>query len=126
MDVSQYTAATLSTAVYPEAGGQTERELNYLIHGLTGEAGELSNAFKKLIRNNLVTLTRAKGLVLPFDQRDKLIDELGDVMWYAARIAHTLDLSLEEVMQRNVEKLQKRKAADQLKNHPQEVDHHPV
>lgn len=55
--IEEYQEWTLSTAVYPEAGKYTERELNYLIHGLTGEAGELANKFKKLLRSKRIILS---------------------------------------------------------------------
>ena len=64
--------------------------------GLTGEAGEVADAIKKFIFH---------GHDL---DRDGLIKELGDVCWYLALLCHAIDVPLEEVMIRNIEKLKKR------------------
>jgi NTP pyrophosphatase (non-canonical NTP hydrolase) len=42
------------------------------------------------------------------DNREHLIIELGDVMWYVAQATMALDISFDEVIQRNVKKLEKR------------------
>lgn len=67
--------------------------------GLAGEAGEAADIIKKVV-----------GHKHPLDEATslKLLAELGDVMWYVAAIAHTLDIGLESIVQYNVEKLAKR------------------
>lgn len=107
-EILDYVEFTRTTAVYPGANEGTLQELNYLIHGLTGEAGEESNYFKKILR---------KGDPLTYEHSAKLIDELGDVLWYATRIADALGYDLEEVVQLNVDKLSKRKENNELKDH---------
>ena len=70
-----------------------------LINGvmdLCGEAGEAIDIVKKYL---------AQGHDL---DREALIKELGDVAWYLAETAYALDVSLEEVMQRNIDKLKAR------------------
>jgi NTP pyrophosphatase (non-canonical NTP hydrolase) len=64
--------------------------------GLAGEAGEVAELLKKAVfhRHTL--------------DLDKVKKELGDVLWYAAALCTTLDLSLSEVMALNVEKLRLR------------------
>jgi NTP pyrophosphatase (non-canonical NTP hydrolase) len=105
---NNYTEFTRSTAVYPRANTGTREELNYLIHGLTGESGEISNFFKKILRKDeLITNVHA----------EKLADELGDVLWYCARIADALGYSLEGVMNLNMDKLSGRKADGTLTNY---------
>ena len=42
------------------------------------------------------------------DNREHLIIELGDVMWYVAQACMALDISFDEVLERNVKKLEKR------------------
>ncbi len=64
--------------------------------GLCGESGEAIDILKKHLFHNH-----------PLD-RDALIKELGDVAWYLAECAAALDISLDEVCERNIEKLKKR------------------
>lgn len=66
------------------------------VMGLCGEAGEAIDIVKKHL---------AQGHVL---DRDALIKELGDVAWYLAETAYALDVSLEKVCQRNIDKLRAR------------------
>lgn len=64
--------------------------------GLAGEAGEVADEIKKHLHH---------GHPL---NKDKLVKELGDVCWYAALAATVLDVTLEEVMQTNIDKLKAR------------------
>ena len=66
------------------------------VMGLCGESGEAIDIVKKYL---------AQGHEL---DREKLIKELGDVAWYLAETATALDISLEDVMQLNIEKLKAR------------------
>jgi len=66
------------------------------VMGLCGEAGEAIDIVKKHL---------AQGHDL---NRDALVKELGDVAWYLAETAYALDIPLEEVLQRNIEKLRSR------------------
>lgn len=66
------------------------------VMGLCGEAGEAIDIVKKHL---------AQGHEL---DREKLIKELGDVAWYLAETAYALDVPLEEVLQRNIDKLRAR------------------
>jgi len=66
------------------------------VMGLCGEAGEAIDIVKKHL---------AQGHEL---EREKLIKELGDVAWYLAETAYALDVELEEVLLRNIEKLKAR------------------
>jgi len=70
--------------------------------GVAGEAGEVVEKWKKIVAYK-------EGKVSKEDL-DELAKELGDVVWYIAVMAHSLGLSLEDIMQRNVEKLKSRKA----------------
>ena len=89
-----YTEFTRDTALYPK-----DVEMEYLMIGLANEVGEVLGKYKKHLRGDMMVLQ---------DFRDGLIDELGDVMWYFARICDTLDVKMYEVMKRNVDKLSKR------------------
>ena len=66
------------------------------VMGLCGESGEAIDIVKKWL---------AQGHEL---DREKLAKELGDICWYLAETATALDLSLEEIMAGNIEKLRKR------------------
>lgn len=66
------------------------------VMGLCGESGECIDIVKKHL---------AQGHDL---DREKLIKELGDVAWYLAETAHALDVDLETVLQRNIDKLKAR------------------
>ena len=65
-------------------------------YGLNGEAGECIDILKKV---------EFQGHA--FDPV-KLVDELGDVLWYIAQTATGLNITLEDVAQHNIEKLKKR------------------
>lgn len=66
------------------------------LFGLAGEVGELHDLWKKHMFQRH-----------DFD-REHMIRELGDVLWYAAELACGLDCTLEEVAQMNIEKLKAR------------------
>ena len=66
------------------------------VMGLCGESGEAIDIVKKWL---------AQGHEL---DKEHLAKELGDIAWYLAEAATALNLSLEEVLQANIEKLKKR------------------
>ena len=66
------------------------------VMGLCGEAGEAIDIVKKHL---------AQGHEL---DREHLIGELGDIAWYLAETATVLGVDLEEVLQRNIDKLRAR------------------
>jgi NTP pyrophosphatase (non-canonical NTP hydrolase) len=86
----------------PVDGPGDVRRILYPTLGLAGEAGEVANRVKKVIRD-------ADGQISAAARYD-LLDELGDVLWYLARVAVELDSSLTEVAQLNVRKLRERRA----------------
>lgn len=102
LTLDEYQLLAAETANYVEAGDRTLTAVNYTIHGLTGEAGEVSNKFKKVLRDNSGQLDDIT--------RQRLADEVGDVLWYCARLSEELGFSLSEVAQGNVDKLASRKA----------------
>ena len=67
--------------------------------GLTGESGEIADLIKKILY---------QGKKLDEETKNELRKELGDLMWYVAFTCSTLDVSIEQVMQENVEKLKDR------------------
>ena len=69
--------------------------------GLVGEAGEVAEKFKKIIRDK-------EGII---NQKDKqeITKELGDVLWYIAVMADYMGVEFEQIAQTNLDKLQSRK-----------------
>ncbi len=67
--------------------------------GLAAESGEFLEIVKKMV---------FQGKHWNADNREHLIIELGDVMWYVAQACMALDISFDDVIVRNVEKLEKR------------------
>jgi len=94
MEFNDYQEFTRTTAIYPKA-----QALTYLALGLTSEAGEVAGKVKKLIRD---------GNTLPTFTKD-LIAELGDVLWYVARLADEMEVDLFHVAALNKDKLSTRK-----------------
>jgi NTP pyrophosphatase (non-canonical NTP hydrolase) len=78
-----------------------KNELFHLLLGLCGEAGEIAEKTKKIIRDK----------DSDFQQLDKddFTKELGDVLWHIAVLADYFDIPLEAVGQKNIEKLASRK-----------------
>lgn len=64
--------------------------------GLCGESGEVIDLLKK-------HLSQGHDL-----NKEKMIEEIGDVAWYIAEIAYALNVDLETVLTKNIEKLKKR------------------
>ncbi len=93
MELSDYQERSRATAVYPGAGAN----LAYPALGLCGEAGEVAEKVKKLLRDD--------GGVLTDERRDALAKELGDVLWYVAQLASEAGLDLDAVAEANLEKL---------------------
>lgn len=96
MDFSIYQAATATTAIYSD-----DVAINYTTMGLCSEAGEVAGKVKKAIRD-------ADGEIT-MERRIEILDELGDVLWYAARLAAALGADLNDVAKYNLDKLSDRK-----------------
>lgn len=92
MSLDDYQQTALSTAIYPH-----DREISYLALALCGEAGEVADKVKKVIRDK-------GGRFYQPDIRS-IANELGDVMWYAANLAHILGYKLSEIARLNNEKI---------------------
>lgn len=74
--------------------------------GLVGEAGETADKIKKVLRD--------KGGVVSDDDRDLIIKELGDTLWYIASLARYLNVSFSEVAKGNIDKLESRYQRNRL------------
>lgn len=96
--LNEYQAAALATAVYPAGDGA----LTYTVLALAGEAGELANRHKKVLRGDANA---------PEIHKAQMVGELGDILWYLAACSKELGVSLEYVAQYNLAKLRRRKEA---------------
>ena len=67
----------------------------HALHGLASEVGEIHGIYQKTFQGHAL-------------RSEDVIDELGDLLWFAAELADVLGVSLDEVAQRNVDKLLKR------------------
>ena len=97
MTLSSYQKVAASTAIYP-----TQHAITYPALGLAGEAGEVANKVKKIIRDGKL-------------DKSALGAEIGDCLWYIAALCRDLNLDLGEIAKANLEKLQDRKARGTLK-----------
>lgn len=104
MDFNNYQTATDKTAIYPQAGTGSIAAINYAILGLAGEAGEIANKWKKFFRDDI-----------PLEELLPLISgEVGDVLWYVARLAKEMGFTLNIVAEQNLEKLTYRQQREVL------------
>jgi NTP pyrophosphatase (non-canonical NTP hydrolase) len=92
----KYQEWTRTTAIYPQKAA-----LSYLGLGLCSEAGEVAGKLKKSIRDGGVDVLT-------------IIDEIGDVYWYLARLVDELHFNVDVVLQRNMDKLNSRKERGKL------------
>jgi len=79
-------------------GANIERLLTAGV-GINAEGGEFLEIIKKMI---------FQGKPWNQDNREHLIIELGDIMWYVAQATMALGISFDDVLKRNVKKLEKR------------------
>jgi NTP pyrophosphatase (non-canonical NTP hydrolase) len=108
MDTAAYLNAILKARVYPES-----RAIEYPVVGLANEAGEALGVVKKAIRGDYSLNVADENFSA--HHKHLLIDEIGDVLWYAAIALYDLDSTLEEAMEMNILKVNRRKAAGLLK-----------
>jgi NTP pyrophosphatase (non-canonical NTP hydrolase) len=98
MNLNDYQQLALRTA----APKDKKNELFHLLLGLCGEAGEIAEKSKKIIRDHQSDFSKL--------DKDDLTKELGDVLWHLAVIADYFDIPFNDVGEKNIAKL-----ADRLK-----------
>ena len=98
MNFNEYQKLALETVSYPEP-----QAVFYPVLGLSGECGEIANKVKKVMRGD------------PGADFSGVSDELGDVLWYLAAIATDLGTTLEEIANKNIEKLFDRRTRGVIK-----------
>jgi len=93
MTFDEYQKESRKTAIYPNSGNN----FIYPTLGLCGEAGEVAEKIKKVMRD-------AGGYISP-ERKEEIKKELGDVIWYLAQLSTELGLSLDDIAWNNLEKL---------------------
>ena len=113
MDMNDYQAVAHQTAIYPdlyigvgEIGPNRIAPWLYPSIGLVGDAGELANKVKKILRDRN---GRIDG-----DTRHEIALELGDVLWYVADLAGAIGYSLGSIAEMNEAKLRARAVHNSL------------
>ena len=89
------------TKVYPESA-----KFYYAALGLASESGEVAGKFKKYFRGDYNSIE---------DIKEKIVDELGDVLWYVTALAIELDTTLDDIKAKNQEKLLNRMRSNAIK-----------
>lgn len=108
MELNAYQEKALGTAEYPNIGNN----LVYPALGIAGESGELVDKVKKLWRNE----GKTSGKAITDAQRNELVKEMGDVLWYLAALASEVGVKLGAVAVVNILKLEDRKARGVIKS----------
>ncbi len=99
MEFNHYQRRASSTATYHEKGGH----IIYPTLEIAGEAGEICDKIKKLIRDG-------DGIQNISDEiKHSLALELGDVLWGISALAGDLGFYLDQIATMNLDKLQSRK-----------------
>lgn len=95
MQASEHLKETAKFAIYPDAFTGNIKELMYLVIGLCDESGEVAGKIKKMYRDGT-------------DNKDAVLDEIGDVYWYLHQLIRVLGADPEQVLRRNFDKLNSR------------------
>lgn len=89
MTFDDYQIAAARTAIYPE-----DAKILYSAMGLAGEAGEVANQVKKIIRDDDCELTP--------ERQAQIAKEIGGVLWYCAALATDMHLNLGDIARENI------------------------
>ena len=95
-DLDMYQQVAKQTAIYPR-----EQAIIYPTLGLTGEAGEVANKVKKIIRDD--------GYKINESLVQEISAEIGDCLWYISVLADDIGCKLSDIANANLEKLANRK-----------------
>lgn len=107
MTFDEYQKQAISTLTDDHAYGDLSPKLLAQILGLVGESGEVAEKVKKLIRDKQGKITEA--------DRQELLKELGDILWYINAVAYLLGSNVEAVAKGNLDKVLSRKARGAIK-----------
>jgi NTP pyrophosphatase (non-canonical NTP hydrolase) len=108
VDLNEYQKQAIGTAEYPEVG----YNIVYPAMGLAGEAGEVCDKIKKFWRNT----NHMSASFLHEQDRNEIVKELGDVLWYISAMAEEIGATLNSVAEINLAKLKDRKERGVIKS----------
>ncbi len=94
MQFNEYQKKALTTVI---SDGNEFNDLLHWVLGINGEAGEVAEKVKKIIRD--------KGGKVSAADKKELGKEIGDVLWYLAVFAHHLGIKFDDVADANLNKL---------------------
>ncbi len=103
MNLNEYQEEALVTAIFSD---DEFKDLAHWVFGITGESGEIAEKIKKIVRD--------KDGVVGEEDKQELIKEIGDVLWYLAVLTKHLGYDFEEVGKRNIAKLRDRQKRDKI------------
>lgn len=98
MTLEEYQQRALTTVI---SSDDEFKDLLHWVLGINGEAGEVAEKIKKIIRD--------KNGEVSDEDKTELAKEIGDVLWYLAVLAHHLGFSFDDIAQQNLDKLKSRK-----------------
>jgi NTP pyrophosphatase (non-canonical NTP hydrolase) len=98
-DFQEFVEGSRSFSVATSADNRME--LIWACSGLASEAGEVLGEVEKMLRKD-----RSQE-----DIETAIVDELGDVLWYCAAIANATGRTIDEVIEANIDKLNRRREA---------------
>ena len=97
MDFREYQIKTRRTDLGFGIEGNLSPKWIYYALGVSGEAGEMTEKIKKLFRD--------KGGVVDNEFKKHLIKEIGDILWYQARLLDSFNINFNDVAKHNIDKL---------------------
>lgn len=108
MQINDYATQALSTDLYDRTDQAIDSHaMLEKVFGLVGEAGEVAEKFKKILRDQ-------DGIATD-ENKKELAKELGDVLWYINSVGVYLGYDLESIAQMNLDKVLSRKARNVTK-----------
>lgn len=99
MKIKEYEEQALHFAIY-------DQKVIYPALGLNGEAGEVAEKVKKIMRDKNGEISLEDGF--------EIAKELGDVLWYITAMARDINFSLEQIAKMNIDKLTSRAERNKL------------
>ena len=100
--IMHYSSWVDDMSFYDEAHTGSLGELSYVLAGLSSEVGEVADIVKGCLHRE-----GASGSIKVV-HRDKMIHELGDILWFLQKAANLMDVSLAEIINANQAKLRKK------------------